>query len=60
MLWQAMQGKEQETGGRGVTQRSTGHKHEPEVKDQTRKATQGPGSRIKLAKQVQRGLNFRS
>lgn len=43
VLLQAMGGKERETEGWDVTQRSTGHKRKPKVKDQTKKATQGPG-----------------
>lgn len=39
-------------GGEGMTQRSTGHKQEPKAEDQMRKATQGPGSRFELARQV--------
>lgn len=37
MLLQAMS-KEQETGGRDVTHRLIGHKHEPEVEDQNKKS----------------------
>lgn len=49
--------KRQRRGG-DVTQRSTGHKQEPKVKDRTRKATQGPGKEDQVSQAGAEKLEF--
>ena len=43
---------------RDVARRSTGHKQEPEVKDQTRKATQGPREKDQVSQAGAERLKF--
>lgn len=55
MKGQGARGKERETRGGDVAQRSRSTGREPKAKDQSRQATQGPERRIELARQVEQG-----
>lgn len=62
-LWRAMRGEEQGARDkrgekRDVARRSTGHKQEPEVEDQTRKATQGPREKDQVSQAGAERLKF--